>query len=246
MQRLDARDLEALLRFGAEAHDAELPARFTPALLARFASIVGCDGAAFFEVDHPTRIVSERVTTSTRPWDGIPDEVWSCTRTTVLQQRKVASGSGPLMLSEVFHRALRRSPEFNPNFRDSSAVDEIHVDLDPPRRWNAEFAVYAGRDFGPRERLLLEIARPHLAAVYRTWKLRRALAKANASSEQALAVLTPREQEVMLCVADGLSNAAIAQVLVIAPNTVRKHLEHVYEKLGVHSRTAAVARLSQP
>lgn len=246
MQRLDARDLRALLRFLAEAHDADSPARFTPALLARFASTVGCEGAAFFEVDHPTRIISERVATSTRPWDGIPDEIWSCTRTIVFQQRKVASGSGPVMLSQVFRRDLRRSPEFNPNFRDADAVDEIHVDLDPPRRWNAELAVYADRDFGPRERLLLEIARPHLAAVYRTWKLRRALAEVNARSEQTFAVLTPREQEVMRCVADGLSNAAIAKTLVLAPNTVRKHLEHVYEKLGVHSRTAAVARLSQP
>jgi DNA-binding CsgD family transcriptional regulator len=245
MQRLDARDLEALLRFAAEAHDADSPAPFTPGLLGRFASTVGCEEASFFEVDHPRRIISERITASTRPWNGMPDDVWSCTRTIVLQQRKVASGSGPVMLSEVFRPGLRRSPEFNPNLRDADAVDDIHVDLDPPRGWKAEFAVYGSRDFGPRERLLLEVARPHLAAVYRAWKLRRRLADANARSGEAFAVLTPREQEVMLCVTDGLSNAAIAQVLVVEPNTVRKHLEHVYEKLGVHSRTAAVARLRQ-
>ena len=55
--------------------------------------------------------------------------------------------------------------------------------------------------------------------------------------------LTPREQEVMRCVADGLSNAEIAQVLVVEPSTVRKHLENVYEKLGVRRRTAALAKL---
>jgi DNA-binding NarL/FixJ family response regulator len=44
-------------------------------------------------------------------------------------------------------------------------------------------------------------------------------------------------------VAKGLSNGAIAGQLVVEPSTVRKHLENVYRKLGVSSRTAAVARL---
>jgi DNA-binding CsgD family transcriptional regulator len=53
--------------------------------------------------------------------------------------------------------------------------------------------------------------------------------------------LTPREQQVLEWVADGKTNAEIAQILVTAPGTVRKHLEHIYEKLGVHTRTAAAA-----
>jgi DNA-binding CsgD family transcriptional regulator len=55
--------------------------------------------------------------------------------------------------------------------------------------------------------------------------------------------LTPREHEVMRCVAAGLSNAETARMLWIQPGTVRKHLEHVYDKLGVRTRTAALARL---
>jgi DNA-binding CsgD family transcriptional regulator len=53
--------------------------------------------------------------------------------------------------------------------------------------------------------------------------------------------LTPREQQVLEWVAEGKTNAEIAQILVAAPGTVRKHLEHVYAKLGVHTRTAAAA-----
>jgi DNA-binding CsgD family transcriptional regulator len=53
--------------------------------------------------------------------------------------------------------------------------------------------------------------------------------------------LTPREQQVLEWVAEGKTNAEIAQILVAAPGTVRKHLEHIYEKLGVHTRTAAAA-----
>ncbi|HYT78313.1 MAG TPA: helix-turn-helix transcriptional regulator [Actinomycetota bacterium] len=57
-------------------------------------------------------------------------------------------------------------------------------------------------------------------------------------------LLTPREREVMRCVAAGLSNTEIARRLWIEDATVRKHLEHVYQKLGVRSRSAAMAKLS--
>jgi DNA-binding CsgD family transcriptional regulator len=55
--------------------------------------------------------------------------------------------------------------------------------------------------------------------------------------------LTAREREVLAWVARGKTNAEIARVLWLAPSTVRKHLENVYAKLGVSTRTAAVARL---
>jgi DNA-binding CsgD family transcriptional regulator len=54
--------------------------------------------------------------------------------------------------------------------------------------------------------------------------------------------LTERERDVLSWVARGKTNAEIAQLLWLAPSTVRKHLENVYAKLGVNTRTAAVAR----
>jgi DNA-binding CsgD family transcriptional regulator len=54
--------------------------------------------------------------------------------------------------------------------------------------------------------------------------------------------LTARECDVLSWVARGKTNAEIAQLLWLAPSTVRKHLENVYAKLGVNTRTAAVAR----
>lgn len=54
--------------------------------------------------------------------------------------------------------------------------------------------------------------------------------------------LTAREREVLAWVARGKTNAEVARLLWLAPSTVRKHLENIYAKLGVTTRTAAVAR----
>lgn len=52
--------------------------------------------------------------------------------------------------------------------------------------------------------------------------------------------LTQREAEVMLWIAKDKSNAAIAKILDCCEGTVRKHLEHLYKKLGVQTRMGAV------
>ena len=54
--------------------------------------------------------------------------------------------------------------------------------------------------------------------------------------------LSNRELEVLSLVAQGMSNAEASKKLFVAPSTVKKHLEHVYGKLGVNRRTHAVAR----
>ncbi|HEX7973342.1 MAG TPA: response regulator transcription factor [Anaerolineales bacterium] len=50
---------------------------------------------------------------------------------------------------------------------------------------------------------------------------------------------SPREQEVLACLARGLSDRGIAQQLFISVRTVQTHLAHIYAKLGVHSRVEA-------
>ena len=53
--------------------------------------------------------------------------------------------------------------------------------------------------------------------------------------------LTPRELEVLKLVAAGASNREIGQDLMLSEATVKSHLVHIYDKLGVRSRTSAVA-----
>ena len=54
-------------------------------------------------------------------------------------------------------------------------------------------------------------------------------------------VLSAREHEILVLTADGRSAPQVAELLVLSPATVRTHLQHLYEKLGVSDRAAAVA-----
>ena len=56
-----------------------------------------------------------------------------------------------------------------------------------------------------------------------------------------IASLTPRETEVLSWLAKGKTNRDIADILGMSHRTVNKHLEHIFEKLGVETRAAAAA-----
>jgi DNA-binding CsgD family transcriptional regulator len=84
----------------------------------------------------------------------------------------------------------------------------------------------------PRERHLLGLLRPHLALWRGRW---------TAPASPAVFDLTAREWEVLQAVADGATNREIAEQLWISPHTVRTHLQHIFEKLNVRTRTGASA-----
>ena len=65
--------------------------------------------------------------------------------------------------------------------------------------------------------------------------------KYNAQQVLEAFALTAREAEVLHWVTQGKTNRDIGDILSLSPRTVHKHLEHVFDKLGVGSRTAAAA-----
>jgi DNA-binding NarL/FixJ family response regulator len=76
------------------------------------------------------------------------------------------------------------------------------------------------------------------------WLLSVRKSDAPAPSRLASAALTPREVEVLSWVSKGKTNRDVAEILGMSPRTVNKHLEHVFEKLGVETRSAAAALAS--
>ncbi|NOZ51350.1 MAG: hypothetical protein GXP37_15100 [Chloroflexi bacterium] len=66
--------------------------------------------------------------------------------------------------------------------------------------------------------------------------------KPDITSQLLVEPLSERELEVLRLIAAGLSNRGIAQELIIAIGTAKRHINNIYGKLGVHSRTAAIAK----
>ena len=64
--------------------------------------------------------------------------------------------------------------------------------------------------------------------------------EAERTAHRLLAQLTPRERQLVQLLAEGLDDAAMAERLSISPKTVRNHMVHVLNKLGVHSRLQAL------
>jgi DNA-binding NarL/FixJ family response regulator len=67
-------------------------------------------------------------------------------------------------------------------------------------------------------------------------------ARAAADFSSELDVLTAREREVVELLAQGMTNKEIAAELFVTTNTVKRHLKSIFEKLDVHTRSAAVAK----
>ena len=68
---------------------------------------------------------------------------------------------------------------------------------------------------------------------------------ASPSRDHSILTLSRREKEVLSLVAQGLSNREIGEALFISPVTVKVHVRHIFEKLGVRSRAAAALRAAQ-
>ena len=103
------------------------------------------------------------------------------------------------------------------------------------------------RDFDDHDAACLDALRPHVIAAYRN-ALRssaRDLPPGGSSSgEQSMEhKLTVRESQVLYWVSMGKTNEEVGEIIGARPLTIKKHLEHIYDKLGVPNRTAA-ARLA--
>jgi DNA-binding CsgD family transcriptional regulator len=137
-------------------------------------------------------------------------------------------------------RQWRSTGMYTDVYRPQGAEDELQLFLPDPaaraaapsRTLRLSFFRESGPDFSERDRAVLTLLRPHVAQIYLDTQRRL----------HPVPRLTPRQWELLHLLAAGHTNIQIARRLGISEGTVRTHLENIYQRLDVTSRTAAVAR----
>jgi DNA-binding CsgD family transcriptional regulator len=131
-------------------------------------------------------------------------------------------------LNESFDGPNNNGPQFSKNL--SHAGDQKHassdVQMQPARMVENQKSGLAVRDI-------------RVSDVSFLW--REQGRNSSVQMERVLCYLTVREAEILLWAADGKTNADIAIIVGVSQRTVEKHLEHIFTKLGVETRTAAAA-----
>lgn len=238
--RLGAADLDGALRLVREAAVAAGAQPFELRVVERLAVLVPADRAGYFEFEPDCR-AGHRPNIYEIDTQPVDDVAWD------------ACEMGPVVLSWPLYDGYRGCPDCALKLSDFLTVRELHRNL-----WYLEvmrarpsehemklwlpaprgivrgffFIREPGRpDFSERDRAVLTVLRPHLSAIRERWE-----------RVHRPEGLTDRETQLLQLLRQGLTNQEIADRLVISTGTVRTHLENIFDKLGVHTRTAAVAR----
>jgi DNA-binding CsgD family transcriptional regulator len=325
---LPRKDAERLLHFIAEAEEVSDDMPFTGDFLVELGRLVEADWVTYCELDRVRKRTLLTIDRTGDVDDAAPDEsvFWEV----VMEQHPVC-----LQHQRGYFRALKLSDFFTPTklkrsnlydvwFRPYEVEHELSIPIPSPLWHTKTFLFDRGgtRDFTERDRLVLDLLQPRLAAIWEAARSRRLLRATLAELDHSDAAasrgvvflnlvgdvefaseparrllqeyfgaagaamlppdlaewvasgtgplvrrqglreltvertdetlilherqmeveLTAREREVLAWVARGKTNPEIARLLWLAPSTVRKHLENVYAKLGVSTRTAAVTR----
>jgi len=136
--------------------------------------------------------------------------------------------------------AFQRTPLFNDYYCAIRIEHVMAVPIHVDRHVLVSFVVNRSKHgFSDRDRERVEVIRPHLGHLYR---LSARAAHNNDARAGINAPLTARERDVLDWLGAGKTDKDIATILAISPRTVQKHLQRIYEKLGVETRTAAVMR----
>jgi DNA-binding CsgD family transcriptional regulator len=206
---------------------------FPEPVLQTLRELVPCDVVAFHErTDDPDRVL---VWTG-KPLGELTEEIRAANRR-LRHEDPLRPADGARTLSDFISlREFRRHELYQRVCRPLGIEHILQLYLEPGATDARLEFDRADSDFRARDRNVLDLLLPHLRQFLRSARRRRA-------AHHEMAAVTPREREVISHVARGRTNGEVAHLLGISPGTVRKHLENAYEKLGVHTRTAAVAAL---
>jgi DNA-binding CsgD family transcriptional regulator len=239
VEALRHRDVAQLVAFVHDAAELESRLPFPPELVGRLGEFVpAAEIVTYCELDWERRRVTyeaDRLAWARDP--DVGDAYWELKHQHAVCEYFARTGDfRPRRMSDLLPPREWRSRELY-NLVFCPYQYELEVRIPSPRAgYTRTFLFHAQkRDFGERDRLVLDLLRPHLERVVDRFGRR--------ATPEADLPLTRREREILEWVERGKMNAEIAEILWLSPSTVRKHLENAYGKLGVHTRTAAVAQL---
>lgn len=240
MARFSQRDVRDALEVIDVAHSVNGPDAFTEPVVEALARLVPGEIVGYNERElRSRRLLAASETPSVAPPQEVIEGVTTFCGEYPLSILRRRSETRALKISDFASaRQLHRLDYYNHALRPLGIEHQMRLWLSAPPGVARFFYVSRRRadgDFAERDRDVLELVRPFLVALRERFD-------AHVADDASADGLTEREAEILAWVARGKTNREIAALLVVSPHTVRKHLEHAYEKLRVHTRTAAVAR----
>jgi DNA-binding CsgD family transcriptional regulator len=239
--------LRRAVRLAGVLAELDDPADFAPVVLPALAELVGCDVLTYNEIG----TVPGRIRYVDYP-AGVLDPATQPVFAAYVHQHPLVgyyrtTGDGkPVKISDFLGRQqFHRLGLYGEFFRAIPVEHQIAISLPVSARQVVGIAFSrAHTDFTESDRALLSILRaPLMTALLRTHS-REPVGHADVVTTQSgSGGLTCRETEILELVATGRTDDAIARQLGVSPRTIAKHLEHIYRKLGVANRAAAVSCL---
>jgi DNA-binding CsgD family transcriptional regulator len=240
---LSERDLRSLMAVVEDGRRDDPNHAMPWATLEGLHRLIPCDTVVFNELDVPRCGITafqaidygERLLTF--DGQGDPNEPFWALRHDFLPCTYLERGEN---LTEVVRwsdfytlRELHKNPMFVEDFGPDGCKHSMLASMPTAPGHTRRILLYrdSGSDFTERDRLVLQLLRPHLYETYLDAQRR----------QNGVPSLSRRELEVLRLAAEGRSNAAIARELFISIGTVRKHMEHVFDRTGARSRAGAAA-----
>jgi DNA-binding CsgD family transcriptional regulator len=237
--RVSGTDLHTMMRIITAPDAGEDGIALPRSVLAELASLIRCEVVHFtgLDSDHRRWYFGQQSTGTENGYDDGPPLFWThywdspCS-----YPDRTPDSHGVYKVTDLCsQREWRRSAMYVDLIGRGGIEHELMLFIadGPGRTRRLIFERQRGdRDFTERDRSLLLLLRPHLHAAHHAVLRRR----------RGIPTLTPRQWQLLRLIDAGYSNTQIARRLNITQNTVRTHLEHVFQRLEVTSRTAAVAR----
>ena len=241
MVSLAERDMRSVLDFAWDAGAYTGVDTFPRSLLQRLADLIPADAIVGYhevEASPPWRVVEATEV----PAEGVPAEIQEAATPFCpedpLQNGVHRAERRVLKLSDFLtRRGMRKLGLYHCVWKPLGIDDSLRVWLPAPvGRARTVYLERGRRDFTERDRSLLTLLRPALSKLVLGADARR--------RGELRTLLTPRELEILQWIGRGRTTREIAAMLVLSPHTVRKHVEHILEKLAVRTRSEAVARLT--